>query len=148
MQCGIAHLICVSAKALLEKNPKPTEDDCKQRWPATSVAAAHTPGIPPLLWKRRRRYRKEHSMADLAGVNGTRKDFRVVGKRIFQECCPGRRQPAWQSSASIMLFPICSRQVSQKPYANARIKNLDITKAKAVPGSSTSSPGKTRTSRS
>ncbi len=74
-------------------------------------------------------------MADLAGVNGTRKDFRVVGKPNL----PGVL--SWSQATGAARFGIdyavpdmLHAKFLRSPYANARIKSLDITKAKAVPG--------------
>jgi xanthine dehydrogenase YagT iron-sulfur-binding subunit len=53
MQCGYCTPgFLVSAKALLDKKPNPTEEDCNRPLPATSAAAEHITGIPQQLWKR------------------------------------------------------------------------------------------------
>jgi xanthine dehydrogenase molybdenum-binding subunit len=74
-------------------------------------------------------------MADLAGVNGTRKDFRVVGKPNL----PGVL--SWSQATGVANFGIdyvvpdmLHAKFLRSPYANARIKKLDTTKAKAIPG--------------
>ena len=74
-------------------------------------------------------------MADLAGVNGTRKDFRVVGKPNL----PGVL--SWAQATGVAKFGIdyvvpdmLHAKFLRSPYANARIKELDTTKAKAIPG--------------
>ncbi len=74
-------------------------------------------------------------MADLAGVNGTRKEFRVVGKANL----PGVL--SWSQATGIAKFGIdyvvpdmLEAKFLRSPYANARIKSVDITKAKAIPG--------------
>jgi CO/xanthine dehydrogenase Mo-binding subunit len=74
-------------------------------------------------------------MADLTGVNGTRKDFRVVGKANL----PGVL--SWAQATGVAKFGIdyvvpdmLHAKFLRSPYANARIKSLDITKAKAIPG--------------
>ena len=74
-------------------------------------------------------------MADLAGVNGTRKDFRVVGKPNL----PGVL--SWAQATGVAKFGIdyvvpdmLHAKFLRSPYANARIKKLDTTKAKAIPG--------------
>jgi CO/xanthine dehydrogenase Mo-binding subunit len=74
-------------------------------------------------------------MADLAGVNGTRKAFRVVGKPNL----PGVL--SWAQATGVAKFGIdyvvpdmLHAKFLRSPYANARIKKLDITKAKAIPG--------------
>jgi CO/xanthine dehydrogenase Mo-binding subunit len=74
-------------------------------------------------------------MADLAGVNGTRKEFKVVGKPNL----PG--VVSWSQATGVAKYGIdyvvpdmLHAKFLRSPYANARIKSLDITKAKAIPG--------------
>ena len=74
-------------------------------------------------------------MADLAGVNGNRKDFRVVGKPNL----PGVL--SWSQATGVAKFGIdyvvpgmLHAKFFRSPYANARIKSLDATKARAIPG--------------
>jgi CO/xanthine dehydrogenase Mo-binding subunit len=73
-------------------------------------------------------------MAD-QGANGTRKDFRVVGKPNL----PGVL--SWSQAAGVAKFGIdyvvpdmLHAKFLRSPYANARIKSVDITKAKAISG--------------
>jgi CO/xanthine dehydrogenase Mo-binding subunit len=74
-------------------------------------------------------------MADLAGVNGTRKDFRVVGKPNI----PGVL--SWSQATGVAKFGIdyvvpdmLEARFLRSPYANAYIKSVDTTKARAIPG--------------
>ncbi|MCL2877915.1 MAG: molybdopterin-dependent oxidoreductase [Acidobacteria bacterium] len=74
-------------------------------------------------------------MADLAGVNGQRTDFRVVGKPNL----PGL--VSWAQASGIAKFGVdyvvpgmLHARFLRSPHANARIKSIDITKAKAIPG--------------
>ena len=74
-------------------------------------------------------------MADLAGVNGTRKNFRVVGKPNL----PGVL--SWSQATGVAKFGIdyvvpdmLEAKFLRSPYANARIKSVDTTKARAIPG--------------
>jgi CO/xanthine dehydrogenase Mo-binding subunit len=74
-------------------------------------------------------------MADLAGVNGTRKEFRVVGKPNL----PGVW--SWTQASGVAKFGIdyvvpdmLEARFLRSPYANARIKSVDITKAWKIPG--------------
>src|SRR5512136_973749 len=74
-------------------------------------------------------------MADLAGVNGTRKDFKVVGKPNL----PGVL--SWSQASGVAKFGIdyvvpdmLHAKFLRSPYANARIKSVDTTKARAIPG--------------
>jgi CO/xanthine dehydrogenase Mo-binding subunit len=74
-------------------------------------------------------------MADAAGVNGTIKEFRVVGKPNL----PGVL--SWAQASGDAKFGIdfvvpdmLHAKFLRSPYANARIKKLVTTKAKAIPG--------------
>ncbi len=74
-------------------------------------------------------------MADLAGTNGQRENFRVVGKPNL----PGRFSYAMATGlakfGSDYVIPgMLHAKFLRSPYANARIINIDISKAKAVPG--------------
>ncbi len=73
-------------------------------------------------------------MTDL-GVNGTRKNFRVVGKPNL----PGVL--SWSQATGVAKFGIdfvvpnmLEAKFLRSPYANARIKSVNTTKAKAIPG--------------
>ena len=74
-------------------------------------------------------------MADLAGVNGQRKEFKVVGKPNL----PGVL--SWAQATGVAKFGIdyvvpdmLHAKFLRSPYANARIKSVDTTKARAIPG--------------
>jgi xanthine dehydrogenase molybdenum-binding subunit len=74
-------------------------------------------------------------MADLAGVNGTRKDFKVVGKPNL----PGVL--SWAQATGVAKYGIdyvvpdmLHAKFFRSPFANARIKKIDITKARSIPG--------------
>src|SRR5512138_2101459 len=74
-------------------------------------------------------------MADLAGINGTRKDFRVVGKPNL----PGVL--SWSQATGVAKFGIdfvvpdmLHAKFLRSPYANARIKSIDASKARSIPG--------------
>jgi CO/xanthine dehydrogenase Mo-binding subunit len=74
-------------------------------------------------------------MADLAGVNGQRKEFKVVGKPNL----PGVL--SWAQATGIAKFGIdcvvpdmLHAKFLRSPYANARIRSVDTAKARAIPG--------------
>jgi CO/xanthine dehydrogenase Mo-binding subunit len=74
-------------------------------------------------------------MADLAGVNGQRKDFRVVGKPNL----PGVL--SWSQATGVAKFGIdyvvpnmLHAKFLHSPYPNARVKKVDTAKALAIPG--------------
>jgi len=74
-------------------------------------------------------------MADLEGVNGQRKEFKVVGKPNL----PGKLSPAL--AAGVAKFGIdyavpnmLHAKFLRSPYANARVLSVNTDKAKAIPG--------------
>jgi len=74
-------------------------------------------------------------MADLAGANGQRENFRVVGKRNL----PGVL--SYPLAAGVARFGIdyalpdmLHAKFLHSPYANAVVKSVDTAKAKALPG--------------
>ena len=74
-------------------------------------------------------------MADLAGVNGQRTDFRIVGKPNV----PG--SVAWSLASGVAKFGadyvvpnMLHAKYLRSPYANARIRSVDSSKAMAIPG--------------
>jgi CO/xanthine dehydrogenase Mo-binding subunit len=74
-------------------------------------------------------------MADLAGVNGTRSVFRVVGKPNI----PGVL--SWAQATGVAKYGIdyvvpdmLEARFLRNPYPNARIKSIDTSKAKAIAG--------------
>ncbi|MDR0310429.1 MAG: molybdopterin-dependent oxidoreductase [Acidobacteriota bacterium] len=74
-------------------------------------------------------------MADLAGVNGQRTNFRVVGKSNL----PGRL--SWAQATGVAKFgadyavhDMLHAKYLRSPYANARIRSIDTKKARAIPG--------------
>jgi len=74
-------------------------------------------------------------MADLAGVNGQRENFRVVGKPNL----PGRLSYAMATGvakygADYVVPDMLHAKFLRSPYANAKIKNVDTTKAMKIPG--------------
>ena len=74
-------------------------------------------------------------MADLAGVNGQRTDFKIVGKRnlpgkLSYNIATGKAKYGTDATAPSMLHA----KFLRSPYANAVIKSVDISKAKALPG--------------
>ena len=74
-------------------------------------------------------------MADLAGINGQRTDFKIVGKPNV----PGWL--SWSLASGVAKFgadyavpDMLHARYLRSPYANARIKSMDVSKAKAIPG--------------
>jgi xanthine dehydrogenase molybdenum-binding subunit len=74
-------------------------------------------------------------MADLAGINGQREDFRVVGKPNL----PGRLSHAIASGIAkygidYVVPDMLHAKFLKSPYANAKVVSVDTKKAKAIPG--------------
>ena len=74
-------------------------------------------------------------MADLVGVNGQREDFRVVGRPNL----PGRLSRAIASGIAkygidYVVPDMLHAKFLRSPYANAIVRSVDTTKARAIPG--------------
>jgi CO/xanthine dehydrogenase Mo-binding subunit len=74
-------------------------------------------------------------MADLAGVNGQRENFRVVGKPNL----PGRLSFAIASGIAkygidYVVPDMLHAKFLKSPYANAKVISVDTAKARAIPG--------------
>ena len=74
-------------------------------------------------------------MADLAGANGQREKFRVVGKPNL----PGRLSYAMATGvakygADYIVPDMLHAKFLRSPYANARIESIDTDRAKKIPG--------------
>jgi CO/xanthine dehydrogenase Mo-binding subunit len=77
-------------------------------------------------------------MADLAGVNGQRENFRVVGKPNL----PGKVSYALATGVAkygidYVVPNMLHAKFLRSPYANARVLSVDTSKAKALPGVAT-----------
>jgi putative selenate reductase molybdopterin-binding subunit len=74
-------------------------------------------------------------MADAAGANGQRTEFKVVGKRnipgkLSYNLATGKAKYGTDATAPGMLHA----RFLRSPYANAIVKRVNIQKAKALPG--------------
>lgn len=74
-------------------------------------------------------------MADLAGVNGNREDFRVVGKPNL----PGKASYALATGAAkygidYVVPNMLHAKFLRSPYANAKVLSVDTAKARAIAG--------------
>ena len=74
-------------------------------------------------------------MADIAGVNGQREHFRVVGKHNL----PGKLSYALATGIAkfgmdYVMPNMLHAKFLRSPYANAKIIKMDISRAKALPG--------------
>ena len=74
-------------------------------------------------------------MADLAGANGQRKEFKVVGKPNL----PGKLSYSLATGMAKFgvdyTFPnMLHAKFLRSPYANASVKRVDVAAAKKIPG--------------
>jgi CO/xanthine dehydrogenase Mo-binding subunit len=74
-------------------------------------------------------------MADIAGVNGQRPDFKVVGKpnlpgKLSYSLATGKAKFGSDYAYDNMLFA----KFLRSPYANAAVKSVDVAAAKKIPG--------------
>jgi CO/xanthine dehydrogenase Mo-binding subunit len=74
-------------------------------------------------------------MADLAGANGERTEFKVVGQpnipgKLSYNIATGKAK----FGSDVVVPGMLSAKFLRSPYAHAKVKNLDASKAKALPG--------------
>jgi CO/xanthine dehydrogenase Mo-binding subunit len=74
-------------------------------------------------------------MADLAGVNGTRSVFRVVGKPNIPGKLSYSIATGMAKFGADYVFPnMLHAKFLRSPYANAAVKSVDVAAAKKIPG--------------
>ena len=74
-------------------------------------------------------------MADLAGVNGQRKEFKVVGKPNLPGKLSYSLATGMAKFGSDYVFPdMLHAKFLRSPYANAEVKSVDVAAAKKIPG--------------
>jgi CO/xanthine dehydrogenase Mo-binding subunit len=74
-------------------------------------------------------------MADLAGANGTRPDFKVVGKPNLPGKLSFSIATGMAKFGSDYVFPdMLHAKFLHSPYANAAVTNVDVAAAKKIPG--------------
>jgi CO/xanthine dehydrogenase Mo-binding subunit len=74
-------------------------------------------------------------MADLAGVNGKRKEFRVVGKPNIPGKLSYSLATGMAKFGADYVFPdMLHAKFLRSPYANAEVKSVDTAAAKKIPG--------------
>jgi CO/xanthine dehydrogenase Mo-binding subunit len=74
-------------------------------------------------------------MADLVGANGERQEFKIVGQpnipgKLSYNIATGKAKFGSDAVVPDMVFA----KFLRSPYAHAKVKSLDISKAKALPG--------------
>jgi CO/xanthine dehydrogenase Mo-binding subunit len=74
-------------------------------------------------------------MADLAGINGQREKFRVVGKpNLAGKLSLAQATGVAKFGIDYVVPDMLHAKFLRSPYANARIKSVDTTRARAIPG--------------
>ena len=74
-------------------------------------------------------------MADLAGVNGQRKEFKVVGKPNVPGKLSYSLATGMAKFGADYVFPeMLHAKFLRSPYANAEVKSVDVAAAKKIPG--------------
>ena len=74
-------------------------------------------------------------MADLAGVNGQRKEFKVVGKPNLPGKLSYSLATGMAKFGADYVFPeMLHAKFLRSPYANAEVKSVDVAAAKKIPG--------------
>ena len=74
-------------------------------------------------------------MADLAGVNGQRKEFRVVGKPNLPGKLSYSIATGMAKFGADYTFPnMLHAKFLHSPHANAVLKSVDVAAAKKIPG--------------
>jgi CO/xanthine dehydrogenase Mo-binding subunit len=79
--------------------------------------------------------KEAHSMADLAGINGTRKEFKVVGKPNLPGKLSYSIATGMAKFGADYVFPdMLHARFLRSPYANAAVRSVDVAVAKKIPG--------------
>jgi 4-hydroxybenzoyl-CoA reductase subunit alpha len=128
-QCGFCTPgMILTAKALLDKNPSPTEREIRQ---AISGNLCRCTGYTKIV---------ESVMA----VSGQRapspqkavapSDFFVVGKRVSRTDSVPKVRGETKYSADLSLPGMLYAKALRSPYAHARIRNIDTSQAEKLPG--------------
>src|SRR5512147_553620 len=74
-------------------------------------------------------------MADLAGVNGQREEFKVVGKPNLPGKLSYSLATGMAKFGADYVFPdMLHAKFLRSPYANAAVKSVDVAAAKKIPG--------------
>ena len=74
-------------------------------------------------------------MADLAGVNGERKEFKVVGKPNLPGKLSYSLATGMAKFGADYVFPdMLHAKFLRSPYANAVLKSVDVAASKKIPG--------------
>ena len=127
-QCGFCTPgMILSAKALLDKNPTPTEQEIRQ---AISGNLCRCTGYTKIV---------ESVMAVAGQAPSLEKevaisDYSVVGKRVSRTDSVPKVTGETKYSADLYLPGMLYAKILRSPYAHARILNIDTSRAERLPG--------------
>ena len=129
MQCGFCTPgMILTAKALLDKNPSPTETEIRQ---AISGNLCRCTGYTKTV----------QSVMAASGQQATSfqkesviSDYSVVGKRVSRTDSVPKAKGETKYSADLYLPGMLYAKVLRSPYAHARILNIDTSQAEKLPG--------------
>ena len=68
-------------------------------------------------------------MADYAGINGDRKDFKIVG-RLTHVMATGKAK----YGSDVVVPDMLHAKFMRSPYRHAKVKSIDLSKARKLPG--------------
>src|SRR4030043_782974 len=128
-QCGFCTPgMIVTVKALLDRNPSPTESEVRQ---AISGNLCRCTGYTKIV----------ESVMALSGQRapsvqkeGVISDFPVIGKRTSRTDSVPKTKGEAKFSADLYLPGMLYAKVLRSPYAHARILNIDTSRAEKLPG--------------
>ena len=135
-QCGFCTPgMILSAKALLDENPSPTEQEIRQ---AISGNLCRCTGYTKIV---------ESVLAASGQAPSPEKevatsDYSVVGKRVSRIDSVSKVTGETKYSADLYLPGMLYAKVLRSPYAHARILNIDTSRAEKLPGVRTVITGK------
>jgi CO/xanthine dehydrogenase Mo-binding subunit/aerobic-type carbon monoxide dehydrogenase small subunit (CoxS/CutS family) len=129
MQCGFcAPGMILTAKALLDKNPSPTETEIRQAISGNLCrCTGYTKTVESVMaasGQRATSFQKE----------GVISDYSVVGKRVSRTDSVPKAKGETKYSADLYLPGMLYAKVLRSPHAHARILNIDTSRAEKLPG--------------
>jgi len=128
-QCGYCSPgMILTAKALLDKNPSPTEQEVRQ---AISGNLCRCTGYTKVVESVMSATEKQ---APSPQEEEGRCRFSVVGKRTIRPDAVPKARGETKFSADLYLPGMLHAKVVRSPYAHARIVNIDTSRAEKLPG--------------
>lgn len=128
-QCGFCTPgMILTSKALLDKNPSPTENEIRQ---AISGNFCRCTGYTKIVEAVKSLASKEPSSSE---ETSTLSNYSVVGKRVPRIDSVPKVKGDTKYSADLSLPGMLYAKVLRSPYPHARILNIDISRAERLPG--------------